>query len=822
MTNKQLFDILFSCKDELELQDIVTKNLEIFEDSNWKPLGGNLSNYGVVKNQQSNPIAALIEKATNSIDAILTKQCLINDIDPKSQNAPQTMAEAIETFYPNNSWDLATFRKQQAEEIQIIADGKGPYPNRNGFATSVIIYDNGEGQHPQRFEETFLSLLRGNKNDIQFVQGKYNMGGSGAIVFCGKKRYQLIASKRFDKTGDFGFTLIREHPKRESDHAKETWYEYLLIDGKIPSFPIDKLDLGLENRSFETGTIIKMYSYQFPKGYSGFAQDLNQSINEFLFDPALPILTVDTKERYPKQLILSNTLHGLKRRLESEKEDYLFNQFSENYNEGFCGPMKVNCFVFKGKIKDYDIKKTKEEVQRRYFKNNMSVMFSMNGQVHGYYTSEFITRSLKLNLLKDSLLIHVDCTNMKYEFRKELFMASRDRLKDGEETQQLRHFLAKKLSSSGSRLAEIQKLRKQAVNIDASSNTNQLIKNFTKNLPLNSDLLKLLGDTFKLDLKKEKPKKDENKKENHRHKEEEHFNPKRFPSVFKVDSKAPEGKEVATIPLNGDKVIKFSTDVEDNYFDRTDEPGDLEIALLGVNSNENEGGDNPGEPKQITDVFNIAKSSPNKGKIKIHLNPTENLSVGDTVSMKVSLSAPGGDLEQIIMIKIADKEKPKEPKPKEEDDNEPMGLPQMIFAFQEAKDDVENAVTWDDVFSATGLEMEYKTVIIPEAEGDTLKSIFINMDSSVLKDFISKYRNPNAEQIEVAHRKYYTSAYFHTLFLYTITKNRGYEIRQKKEGSNDYDDVELGGYLKDLFDNYYSVFILNFGGMEDMMQSLGD
>lgn len=42
----------------------------------------------------------------------------------------------------------------------------------------------------------------------------------------------------------------------------------------------------------------------------------------------------------------------------------------------------------------------------------MSVMFSINGQVHGYYTSEFITRTLKFNLLKDYLLIHVDCTNM--------------------------------------------------------------------------------------------------------------------------------------------------------------------------------------------------------------------------------------------------------------------------------------------------------------------------------------------------------------------------------------------------------------------------
>ena len=162
--------------------------------------------------------------------------------------APKTMEEAIQKFYPNNNWDLTEFRKKQAEEIQIIADGKGPQPQIRQYPTSVIIYDNGEGQHPENFDKTFLSLLTGNKNDIAFVQGKYTMGGSGSIVFCGKKRYQLIASKRFDNSGQFGFTLVREHPKRESDRSKETWYEYLTIDNKIPSIEIDELDFRIRRK----------------------------------------------------------------------------------------------------------------------------------------------------------------------------------------------------------------------------------------------------------------------------------------------------------------------------------------------------------------------------------------------------------------------------------------------------------------------------------------------------------------------------------------------------------------------------------------------
>lgn len=76
-------------------------------------------------------------------------------------------------------------------------------------------------------------------------------------------------------------------------------------------------------------------------------------------------------------------------------------------------------------------------------------------------------------------------------------------------------------------------------------------------------------------------------------------------------------------------------------------------------------------------------------------------------------------------------------------------------------------------------------------------------------------------QMELADRKYITSVYFHTLFLYTITKNRKYRITQTSENNEEH-SIDIGTYLKDLFTSYYSEFILNFGGMEEMMQGLGD
>ena len=376
---ESLFKELYFAGTEKEVDAVIEKYADIFADNNWEPWGGDENFFGVIENQQSSPIAALIEKITNSIDAILLRKCREHNIEPTSADAPQSMEEAVKLFFPGSTdWDLIEFRKKQAEDIQIIASGKKLSP-------SLVVYDNGEGQRPEDFEKTLLSLLRGNKSKIHFVQGKYNMGGSGAIVFCGKNRYQLIASRRFDETGEFGFTLIRRHPWTD-EVEKSTWYEYFKIGGSIPSFEIKEMDLGLHNRMFRTGTVIKLYSYDLPEGSrSVISRDLNQSINEFLFEPALPIYTIDTKERYPDDRNLQRELYGLKRRLEQEDSKYVEDYFSEEYTDKQIGQTKITCYVFKSRVDGKSVKESRDSIRREFFKKNMSVLFSLNGQVHGHY-----------------------------------------------------------------------------------------------------------------------------------------------------------------------------------------------------------------------------------------------------------------------------------------------------------------------------------------------------------------------------------------------------------------------------------------------------
>ncbi len=808
---KALFLKLYQAQNETELQSVIDLN-PIFQDpSNWYPLGGNENNFATIENQQASAIGALIEKFTNSIDATLMKKCYESGLDPKSLNAPKTMQEAIEKFYGDKyKWLLSEYRKKQALDIQVIADGTTKLKHARTYDTSLTIYDNGEGQHPEDFETTFLSIGKGNKNDILFVQGKYNMGGTGAIVFCGKNRYQLIASKRYDGSGEFGFTLIRKHPFSEEDKKtkKNTWYEYLKIDGKIPSFSINTLNLGLHGKEFKTGSIIKLYSYDLPEGArSVISKDLKDRVDEYLFEPALPILMVDKEERYPKDRELQRVSFGLKRRLEKEESKYIEDYFTLEHNSSKVGDMKVTSYIFKTKVGDKNIKESKNTIRNEFFRSKMYVVFTMNGQVQGHLTSEFITRSLKFPLLKDHLLIHVDCTNMEYDFRSQLFMASRDRLKEGEEYRHLRDLLTKELKNS--KLETMHKARKDSISVD-SADTNDLIRSFTKNLPLNSDLLKLLNNTFDIEKEEEKKKrkKEHQKKEEKVTQEEEKFEPQRFPSFFKFKN-SKKGTNAVGIQKGKSKTLEFETDVENHYFDRDDDQGELKISLVDVGENEAEGGNKKGTPKDISEVFDVSRTSPEDGKIKVTLQPTDKLDIGDEVQVKIDLTSPSGDFAEKILIEIDQPQKEQTQKEKQEEP-EKIGLPELVLVAQNPTED--NTVSWEKLSEVT--DMGYDNIMyIYSSDGEMLEKIYINLDSTVLKNYKSKLNS--SELREKAEKEYIAKVYFHTLFLYSINKNSNFKVLK----GDDSDELGINEYLQSIFEHQYTSFLINFN-MNELIENI--
>jgi hypothetical protein len=109
--------------------------------------------------------------------------------------------------------------------------------------------------------------------------------------------------------------------------------------------------------------------------------------------------------------------------------------------------------------------------------------------------------------------------------------------------------------------------------------------------------------------------------------------------------------------------------------------------------------------------------------------------------------------------------------------------------------------------------MDYNTVVHPVVTGEQLEAIYINMDSHVLKSHKGHIKSITEEQIKLADKKYISSVYFHTLFLFAIAKSRNYSVKQGET------EKDITDFLKDIFSSSYSEFLLNFG-TEQLMASL--
>ena len=119
--------------------------------------------------------------------------------------------------------------------------------------------------------------------------------------------------------------------------------------------------------------------------------------------------------------------------------------------------------------------------------------------------------------------------------------------------------------------------------------------------------------------------------------------------------------------------------------------------------------------------------------------------------------------------------------------------------------------TWDSLEDA-GISMSHDVVVYPLVEDDKLSVVYINMDSKALLSH--RVKLTKEEAIATARNRYISAVYFHTLFLYTITKNRKYGFVQQKEQGSGEEEVDVVDYISDLFSTFYAQFLLNFGTQE--------
>ena len=300
---KDLCITLAKSESEKEVIDILKKWGYWDDPTAWRYYGDNENNFAVIGNQQSAPDSALVEKIINSVDAVLMRECLRRDIDPESNDAPPTIEDALEDFFDMRHGMLTNLlprkRRELAENILLVATSKKSNPN-------YLIIDKGEGQTPKKMPESFLSLTKSNKLRIPFVQGKFNMGGTGALQFCGKHNLQLIISKRDpqivkiegdDGTSEYwGFTIIRRVDPEKG--MKSSTFKYLAPDGNVLMFKSESLSLLPGDypipyeKPLEWGTFIKLYEYQLVGLKTAVYFDLYYRLAVLLPNIALPVLPV--------------------------------------------------------------------------------------------------------------------------------------------------------------------------------------------------------------------------------------------------------------------------------------------------------------------------------------------------------------------------------------------------------------------------------------------------------------------------------------------------------------------------------------------------
>jgi len=566
---KLCLDLVLSDSED-EVIKVLDKAGYWHDEKCWIHYGLTENNFATIGNQQSLPESALVEKIINSVDAVLMLECLLRNIDPESKNAPNSIYDALYNFLKIPEGKLSNLTANErtifAEKICLVASGSKSNP-------CYSIIDKGEGQTAKRMPDTFLSIGGSNKLRIPFVQGKFNMGGTGVFQFCGKKNLQLIVSRRNpqisnneeDETKNkWGFTIVRREDP--SYGVRSSIYKYLAPDRKILNFECESLPLIPSTypisygQDLMWGTFIKLYEYQMPGGLkTNILFDLYNRLSLLMPSIALPVRLYERRKGYSGHSFES-TLSGLSVRLEEDKR--------ENLEEGFPTSITLSLNGQKMRASIFAFKKGSAE---KYIRDE-GIIFILNGQTHGHISKYFFSReSVGMSYLRDSLLVIIDCSSFEGRTREDLFMNSRDRLRSGEFQNEIEKNLAEILRNHEGLKALRERRRREEIE-DKLKDSEPLVNVLSDILKKSPALSKLFIEGVRL----KNPLKVLGKKA------EDIYIGKRFPISFKILKKYDQNNP-KICALNRRFRIQYQTDANNDYFDREVDPG---VFILKANGNE--------------------------------------------------------------------------------------------------------------------------------------------------------------------------------------------------------------------------------------------
>lgn len=477
------------------------------------------------------------------------------------------MRDAVERFFNVRQGRLGDLDDKSIRElangIQLVAVGPKDNP-------SYLIVDDGEGQTPRSFPDTFMSLARSNKLRIPFVQGKFNSGGTAVLQFCGHENVQLVASRRHPAApadGDpsaqqWGFTIVRRLEPSQGDRRRNSMYVYLAPGGVVPAFSADSIDVlpgpSKQNKPAQPyseplnhGTVVKLYDYRW-KARSLATTEARFELEKQLHSPALPFRITETRPY--RANFYTTTLSGIWASVEADEGQ----DERTRVEPGF--PATATLHLDGVGALTYKIVVFKQEVNQRRIPRG--VVFTINGQVHGDLSPDFVSRKLEFEYLRPHLLVSVDCTDMPTRVREDFFPAARDRIRKNEVYDALVTRLMTELRQHPGLKALNASRRSQRLQ-KALTDQEDVIKTLTDLLNTDPALRALfdLGDRLVVKVGPG---------------EAEEFKGKRFPTYFRLQGN-PKGGLLKKFAVNKSCRVVFETDAANDYFDRGQSPGTIDV-----------------------------------------------------------------------------------------------------------------------------------------------------------------------------------------------------------------------------------------------------
>ncbi|CAG1005746.1 hypothetical protein MTYP_03289 [Methylophilaceae bacterium] len=431
MQAKSLLKKLLEAESEEDVVAVLSSEGLLQANNRWKYLGNMPNNQSIVHGQQSTPSAALVEKFTNGLDAILLKHCKARGIDPRSAKAPANMADAIDRYFGDLS-DVTKIRSLAEDNLILYATGSKSRP-------CLSLYDAGEGQLAENFPTTFCSLIYGSadgsyKGAIPFVQGRFNMGGTGVLPFCSDKyKLQLIVSRVPDEvaksTGhEWAYTLFCFFASKQNP----SWKYLVGTDGQIQTAGSGALALvpklnaksgeicAPRERMVSSGSLIKMYDYKAPR--SNICGELFKKLQEYLLCPSLPLRIIECRESYRANVMGVNVWDRFGIWSRSKKLEAGFEEgasISIKLDTGEIIPAEVRVF------------KSSEGSGSEEDQPQTGLRALINGQSHAKRDAQFFrTKAVDKEHIAGSMLVTLDCSELGQDSRNNLFMSNRETFRE--------------------------------------------------------------------------------------------------------------------------------------------------------------------------------------------------------------------------------------------------------------------------------------------------------------------------------------------------------------------------------------------------------